>query len=64
MADTPGTAAGAGTGALYNPEEAGKKLVELDALVPQVSAALHQEKFQQVQVSPSVVVLFCVGGWG
>lgn len=49
-----------GTAALYNPEEAGAKLKELDALVPQVSAALHQEKFQQVQVRGVVAGM----GWG
>lgn len=43
--------------ALYNPEEAGKKLAELDALVPQVAAALHQDKFKQVQVRVRVRVL-------
>lgn len=45
---SPSRAAAAGGN--YNPEEAGRKLLELDALVPQVAAALHQDKFKQVQV--------------
>lgn len=55
------------TAGRYNPEEAGRKLLELDALVPQVAAALHQDKFKQVQVRARVCVLgLCVGaclGW-
>ncbi len=47
----PASAAASPGGGLYNPEEAGKKLAELDALVPQVAAVLHQEKFKQVQAS-------------
>lgn len=66
MADTASAAAN-GTGAvsapatgnagLYNPEEAGRKLLELDALVPQVAVALHQDKFKQVQVRRLIGVM-------
>ena len=67
MADTAAASAGGSapttaattTAGRYNPEEAGRKLLELDALVPQVAAPLHQDKFKQVQVC----WVFGLGGW-